>query len=234
MSKTKSWIDFWNAEHAIYVNERHKRLHAEGVARDIVRHIPHARAVVLDHGCGEALYAQAVARHCGRLILCDAAPKVCEALARRLAGVRNVAVIEPVGVQEIGDGTLDLIVVNSVLQYLAPADLERLLDLWRAKLAPDGRLVIADVIPPRQSRLRDAGSLLWFATRGRFLLPALGGLARTALSDYSRVRRSLGFATYDEHGFVALLARHGLAGQRVRPNFGHNQGRMTFAARRAG
>ena len=230
----KSWVDFWNAEHAIYVNDRHKQLHAANIERDFERHIPGPKAVVLDYGCGEALYAESVAQRCGQLILCEAAPRICEQLARRLSGVGNVRVIEPVGAAQLADASLDLVVVNSLLQYLKPAELEALLDLWRAKLAPSGVLVLADVIPPDVSSLRDAGALLAFAARGGFLLPALGGLARTALSDYGRIRKALGFAMYREQDVLALLRAHGLEGERVRPNFGHNQARMTFAARRVG
>jgi ubiquinone/menaquinone biosynthesis C-methylase UbiE len=228
----RSWVDFWNAEHSIYVNERHKRLHAEAIARDIRRHIPSPGAVVLDYGCGEALYAEDVAQHCGRLILCDAAPRVCAELASRMKGVRNVEVMEPIGAAQLTDGSVDLVVVNSVLQYLKRPELEGLLDVWRSKLAPDGRLVIADVIPPNVNPLRDAFALLAFALRGGFLMPAVIGLVRTALSDYGKIRKSLGFSTYTETEFVELLEVHDLAAERVHPNFGHNQARMTFRARR--
>jgi SAM-dependent methyltransferase len=228
----RSWIDFWNEDHSIYVNERHKQLHAEGVARDIARHVPRADAVVLDYGCGEALYAEDIAQRCGRLILCEAAPKICVALAERLGAIRNVEIMEPVGVAAMPEACVDLVVVNSVLQYLSRSDLEGLLDVWRAKLKPDGRLVIADVIPPNVSPVRDAAALMSFAARGGFLLPALAGLVKTALSDYGRIRKSLGFSMYGEREFVDLLARHGLKAERLRPNFGHNQARMTFGARR--
>jgi ubiquinone/menaquinone biosynthesis C-methylase UbiE len=228
----RSWIDFWNEDHSIYVNERHKQLHAEAVARDITRHIPTPTAVVLDHGCGEAFYAEKIASQCSRLILCDAAPKVCAALAERMASVRNVDVIEPIGVAQLPDASLDLIVVNSVLQYLSRKDLEDLLDLWRLKLKTDGRLVIADVIPPGVNPIRDAAALLTFATRGGFLVPAFAGLVRTALSDYGKIRKSLGFSMYAERDFIDLLSSHGLTAKRVHPNFGHNQARMTFSARR--
>ena len=234
----RSWVDFWNAEHSIYVSERHKRLHAQNIERDILRHVPAAngppQAIMLDYGCGEAMYAGSLAPHCKQLILCDAAPRICEDLARRLAGVSQVRVVEPVGVEQLSSGSLDLIVVNSLLQYLSRADLEALFDLWRGKLKPSGHLVVADVIPPNVSPLRDAAALLWFAVRGRFLLAAMGGLVRTALSDYGRIRKQLGFATYSEREMLDLFAAHGLSAQRVHPNFGHNQARMTFSAKRAG
>ena len=226
----RTWVDFWDAEHSIYVNDRHKRLHAEAITRDIGRHIPASDAVVLDYGCGEALYAEQVARQCGRLILCDAAPRICAELAVRLKAAQNVQVMEPLGVAQLADGSLDLIVVNSVLQYLKKDELETLLDLARAKLKPAGRLVIADVIPPDISPVGDAAALIAFATRGGFLLPALTGLVRTALSDYGRIRKTLGFSTYSEPEMLELLSAHALVATRVRPNFGHNQSRMTFSA----
>ena len=65
------------------------------------------------------------------------------------------------------------------------------------------------------------------------LTAALAGLCRTALSDYSKVRRELGFATYREAEFIAILAEAGFRAERVQPNFGHNQNRMTFRAVRA-
>ena len=55
---------------------------------------------------------------------------------------------------------------------------------------------------------------------------------RTALSDYGSLRKRLGFSMYREREFVELLAAHGLKAERVRPNFGHNQARMTFRATR--
>ena len=187
---------------------------------------------MLDHGCGEAHYGEHVALRCGRLILCEAAPKICADLARRLRTIGNVQVIDPVGAAQIPPASLDLVVVNSVLQYLSREEFEALLDLWRMALKPDGRLVIADVIPPGVSPVRDAAALLWFAARGGFLVPALGGLVRTALSDYGRIRKTLGFSMYRDTEFIALLAAHGLTAERSHPNFGHNQARMTFSARK--
>jgi SAM-dependent methyltransferase len=227
----RSWIDFWNAEHSIYVNDRHKKLHAEAIARDIARHIPAREAVVLDHGCGEALYAEEVAKGCGRLILCEAAPRIVADLAARLAGKGSIEVIDPTGAAGIPAGSIDLVVVNSVLQYLSRDELAALLELWRRVVKPDGRLVLADVIPPGVSAVHDARALLSFAARGGFLVPAIAGLARTAFSDYARIRKSLGFSMYEESEVVGMLAAHGFATERAHPNFGHNQARMTFSAR---
>jgi SAM-dependent methyltransferase len=226
----KSWVDYWNSDHPIYVNERHKRLHAEAVGRDIARFIRSADAVVLDHGCGEALYAETVASGCSRLVLCEAAPAVRERLASRLAGRPNIQVIDDVAVGELADRSIDLVVANSLVQYLSRGELEGLLSVWRSKLKPAGELVIADVIPPDVSPLTDAAALLRFGWSGGFLGAALLGLAKTVLSDYRKLRATLGFSTYTEKEFLALLSAAGYRPHRVRPNFGHNQARMTFRA----
>jgi SAM-dependent methyltransferase len=228
---SKSWVDFWDGEHAIYVNERHKTLHAQAIARDIIRCIPSADAVVLDYGCGEALYAAAVAACCRRLILCEAADGLRGAVADRMRDIPNVDVLDPAGIERREPGSLGLIVANSLVQYLRRDTLMSLLRLWRWKLKPEGVLLVADVIPPETGTIADAAALLRFGWTGGFLFAALAGLARTALSDYRRTRSCLGFATYSEADFLGLLADAGFQAERMRPNFGHNQRRMSFRAR---
>jgi SAM-dependent methyltransferase len=226
----RSWIEFWDSEHAIYVNDRHKRLHAQAVGRDLIRHIPARDALVLDHGCGEANYAADVAQHCRWLYLCEAAEGVRAGVAYRTWRIPNIEVLDPAGVEALPDRSLDLVVANSLVQYLTRRELIDLLGLWRRKLKPTGVLVVADVIPPDVSPLRDAASLLWFALKGGFLLAAIRGLVRTALSDYRKVRAQLGLSTYSAPDFIMVLADQGFIADRVRPNFGHNQARMTFRA----
>ena len=70
------WREYWNTDHPIYVNARHRLLHYEGLARDIAARIPSPDAVVLDWGCGEAEAADRVARGCKTLYLFDTAPNV--------------------------------------------------------------------------------------------------------------------------------------------------------------
>jgi ubiquinone/menaquinone biosynthesis C-methylase UbiE len=226
-----SWVDYWNSDHPIYVNDRHKILHANGIARDFARHIKTRDAVVLDYGCGEALYAEDVARLCAKLICSDAAPAVRTKLSERVAGNTTIQVQSSEQTEAISDGSFDLIVVNSLLQYLTLDQLSPLLALWRRLLKPQGRLVIADVIPPDVSPVTDAIALLTFAFKGGFVGAALAGLARTALSDYRKLRGELGFTMHGEYDFLAMLSRHGFTAERVHPNFGHNQARMTFMAR---
>lgn len=228
-----NWREYWNRDTPIYVSDRHKALHYRLIAKDIAALVPSPDAVVLDHGSGEALSADRIAVRCRRLFLLDAAPLVRERLRERFRDDARIAVIAPEALDDIADRSLDLVVANSLLQYLSLDELRGLLASWHAKLKPDGLLVLADVVPPDVSPLEDAAALLTFAWQGGFLRAAAFGLARTAFSDYRRVRDALGLAQYGEGEMIEILRSCGYAAERRARNLGHNQGRMTFVARPA-
>lgn len=227
-----SWRDFWNGEHAIYVSDRHKTLHYRRIAQDIAAAVPSRDAAVLDVGCGEALSADLVAAASGRLILCEAAPTVRDKLKVRFGALANLSVVSPEEVEALADDSLDLVVANSLIQYLSEDELKRALATWLAKLKPGGELILADVIPPDLSPLTDATELLAFAWRGGFFVAALGGLARTVFSDYRKLRAQYGLSTYSPVGISALVEAAGFEAVTRRPNFGHNPHRMAFSARK--
>ena len=226
-----NWRDFWNQDTPIYVSQRHKVLHYARIARDIAALIPAADALVLDYGCGEALSADRIAARCRTLYLCDAAPVVRERLRARYADEPRIAVLAPEDMEQVPDGSLHVVVVNSVIQYIGLDELRALLALARLKLRPDGSLVIADVIPPDVGAMKDVSALLSFGWKGGFLAAAVAGLARTAVSEYRRLRDEIGLAQYDETEMTDILREAGFSSERLPQNIGHNQARMTFRAR---
>lgn len=229
-----TWREFWDRDTPIYVGERHKLLHYAGIAADIRGLIPSPDAVVLDQGCGEALCADRVAAACARLHLCDAAPLVRSRLLERFGANPKMDVLAPEAVADLPQAGLDLVVANSLAQYLSRAELRACLRLWRAKLKLAGTLILADVIPPDLGALADARALMGFGWRGGFLGASVLGLARTAVSDYRHLRRELGLARYAEADLLDLLRAEGFAPRRLPRNLGHNQGRMAFSAQPAG
>ncbi len=226
-----NWRDYWNQDTPIYTGERHKLLHYRLVANDIIGLLPSPGAAVLDYGCGEAVFADRVAAQCGHLHLCDAAPLVRDRLRDRFDRNGRITVLAPDEVAGLADASLDLIVVNSLLQYLSLEELRKGLKLWRGKLKPDGRLILADVIPPDVSPVTDAKALLSFAWRGGFLKSAVLGLARTAFSEYRKIREEIGLAQYTEEDIADILDEAGFGAERLPRNLGHNPARMSFAAR---
>ncbi len=224
------WVSFWDGAHSIYVSDRHKQVHYARITADITALVPRPDARVLDYGCGEALGARDLSRSCGALALADAAPTIRAKLKQRFAGEAKISVLSPEETAALPSGSMDVVIVNSLLQYLSRADLVGLLSVWRRLLAPDGALVIADVIPPDVSAIQDATALLTFAAREGFLIAAFIGLARTAVSPYRKLRADLGLSTYAEPEIMALIAAAGFSVERLPTNIGHNQRRMAFRA----
>ena len=185
---------------------------------------------MLDYGCGEALSADRVAEPVSRLILCEPAPNVRVMLGARFAGNDKIAVRKPEDVAMMPAGSIDVIVMHSVTQYLSAQELDALLKLFRRLLKPGGLLVLGDVIPRKLSALADARTLLRFGRQEGFFWAALRGLIRTYFSDYRRLRNSLGLTRYDGAEITAKLETAGFSAEPARTNIGHNDRRMTFLA----
>jgi SAM-dependent methyltransferase len=231
MAAMSDWRSFWDSNHSIYVNARHKDVHYREVAEGIARYVPGPHARVLDYGCGEALHADLIANVAGEVYLSDSAPTVRAQMTERFAGNPRMKVLAPEEVEHLPSQSFDLIVSNSVVQYLTAAELDRLLALWRRLLKPDGALIVADVIPPDVGAISDVTALLRYARRNGFLLAAMLGLARTAISPYRKLRSQLGIAQYTEADFRQKLVASGLSAERLTHNLEHNPARMSFRAK---
>lgn len=226
----RNWIEFWNADNPIYVNDRHKLLHYRGLAGDIRDLIPDADATVLDFGCGEALVADLVTARCKKLILVDAAATVRDKLKARFGERAGITVLAPEDLASQPDASIDLLIVHSVAQYVAKPDFATLIHDLTRLMRPGGSMILGDILPVGLSPVVDAKALLTFGWQGGFLFPALFGLVRTALSDYRKIRSELGLTHYEEAEILALLDQAGLTARRLERNLGHNQARMAFAA----
>ncbi len=224
----KEWIDYYDTAHSIYVNARHRDVHFQGIARHVAAHIPSPDAVVLDYSCGEALFANEVAAACRQLILVEPAPGVRARLVERFGQNPRIIVRAPEDLAAMPDASIDLVAMVSVVQYMTPAELNSALALFRRLLKPDGRLALGDVIAPETGAATDVAALLQFAARNGFLMAALTGLVRTALSDYSRLRASIGLRRYSKAEMVEVLRLAGFSGRHEARNMGHNSARMTF------
>ncbi len=171
-----SWIDFWDRPNAIYVNQRNLDAHFECLTRDLQRFVPaDGRKAVLDFGCGEALGAERLAEGCSTLYLYDAAPAVRKRLRKRLSHDRRIIILDDERLRQLDAGTIDLILVVSVIQYMGAGELASLMRSWHRLLTPSGELIVADVIEPGTPIYLDVTSQLKFAWRYGFLLPALAG-----------------------------------------------------------
>jgi ubiquinone/menaquinone biosynthesis C-methylase UbiE len=227
------WIDYYDSTHTIYASRRHRDLHFQLIAKDMIGYISTPDAAVLDYACGEALYAARVAEACGKLILAEPAPGVRGRLIARFAPNMKIRVRSLDDLRKMEEKSIDLAVMNSVVQYMTPAELDSALAVIRRLLKPGGRLVLGDIMRPEVGMIRDVIALLRFALTHGFFKDALVGLVSTALSDYRQLRARVGLQRYSEAEMVKKLAAAGFTASRAHINIGHNPWRMTFVARHA-
>jgi ubiquinone/menaquinone biosynthesis C-methylase UbiE len=225
------WIDYYDSTHTIYASKRHRDLHFEVIARDIIGYINSPDTVVLDYACGEALSAAKVAGACAMLILAEPAPGVRGRLIARFAPNTKIRVRSLEDLRNMQERSIDLVVMNSVVQYMTAEELDAALAVIKRLLKPTGRLVLGDILRPEIGMPTDVYALLRFAAKHGFLKDALKGLLSTALSDYRQLRSRIGLQRYSEADITARLARVGLSATRAPFNIGHNPWRMTFVAR---
>ena len=225
------WIDYYDSTHTIYASKLHRDLHFQIIARDIIGYIASPEAVVLDYACGEALSAARVADACGKLYLAEPAPGVRGRLIVRFAPNTKIRVRSLDDLRKMDEKSVDLVIMNSVAQYMTSEELDGAFAVIRRLLKPAGRLVLGDILRPEVGMIRDVVALLKFAGQNGFLRHAFYGLVSTALSDYRQLRTRVGLQRYGEDEMIAKLARAGLAASRAQNNIGHNPWRMTFVAR---
>src|SRR5437868_6728831 len=171
------WIDYYDSTHTIYVSKRHRDLHFQVIARDIIGYISSTDSVVLDYACGEALSAERVADACGRLILAEPAPGVRGRLVARFAPNTKIRVRSLDELRHMDETSVDLAVMNSAAQYMTPDELDAAFAVIRRLLKPAGRLVLGDILQPHVGMSGDVIALLRFAATHGFVKDALWGLA---------------------------------------------------------
>lgn len=226
----KDWVAYYDSDHSIYVNDRHRDVHYRRLAEAIAGYVPSAAAAVLDYGCGEALHADRVADAAGRLMLAEAGPAVRGRLTERFKGNPKILAISTDRVETLPPQSLDMVILHSVSQYLTAQEFDRVVALFHRLLQPGGLLVVGDVVPPDASAIADSWALLQFGWRDGFFAAAVLGLIRTLFSDYWRLRTKIGLTRYGEREMAGKLVSAGFRVTRAAANLGHLATRMTFLA----
>lgn len=164
-------------------NRRDEHL-AELWVRKLVKHLrgrdwlgPQSR--VLDFGCGYFDVGIGVADRVGRIDGFDPDELTLDVVRQR---VKPNSPTELFGaVEAIPRRSYDLIIANSVVQYLGgDGDLARTLALFRDLLRGRGTVLLGDLIPPRYSSALDALRSLWVACRHRMTLAMIVHLWKAA------------------------------------------------------
>jgi SAM-dependent methyltransferase len=148
------------------------------------------RACVLDFGCGFGFVAQILAPKVGELFLWEASANMRRHTRLNVASHQNVRFLDLSKPEAVcGDLRFDLILVNSVVQYMSIDELSLWINRWRTMLSPGGRIIVSDVIPPDHDSISDIVDLLKFSLRRGVLVDVICRLF-LKLWRYWKVRRS--------------------------------------------
>jgi SAM-dependent methyltransferase len=185
------------------------RFEAEEFVDRLVQIVPLSpRTRVLDFGCGVGFVAASLAPLVGHVTLWDASPQMRRRAAATLFAIPNARVLEVEPAEEAIQ-PFDLIVVNSVIQYMTRTEVRRWLPSWRRLLAPGGRLVIADVVPAGRAAYRDLIDQVMFAVRRGFFFTALRAGLRE-MRRYWVVRRVRPLTAFSRPDLEGLASKAGL------------------------
>jgi cyclopropane fatty-acyl-phospholipid synthase-like methyltransferase len=170
----------------------------------------------LDFGCGFGFVARLLAPHVAEIWFWDASEHMRAEARRNTADLPNASLCDvPSALSEDEDGitwrraAFDLILVNSVVQYLNAPELWRWLARWRGMLSADGRLVLSDLIASRHRSLWDVADLLRLGARRGFALRAAGD-ALGGIRSYWRTSRTVPLLRVDLDDLVQHAATAGL------------------------
>src|SRR6266516_6036723 len=98
--------------------------------------------------------AARVAEACGKFYLAEPAPGVRGRLIARFAPNAKIGVRSLDDLRKMAEQSVDLVVMNSVAQYMTPAELDSAFAVIRRLLKPGGRLILGDIMRPEVGMIR--------------------------------------------------------------------------------
>lgn len=188
---------------------------------------PNAR--VLDFGCGFGFVAELLAPKVGQVFLWDTSSNMRRRARLKLACHKNIRFLDLSEPQAIAlDLKFDLIVVNSVVQYMSLEQFAACLVMWRTMLAPRGRIVLSDLIPPDYNSVSDILDLLKFSIRRNVFRSALLQAMRD-LGRYWRMRHGCPLTRISVEDLTKLSKNANLSLSCLPSNLTYFRGRLTVA-----
>jgi cyclopropane fatty-acyl-phospholipid synthase-like methyltransferase len=171
----------------------------------------------LDFGCGWGNVARLLGPKVGELYLWDDAPRMRTLAAEATAQIPNVRMLTLKELTEERSFAFDLILANSVGQFMTAQEFAHWLRRWGAMLTPAGRIVVSDLVPPNYAALADLMTLLRFSRKRGFLARALWDAARV-IPSYWRARKARPLLRTSTDDLAAWGREAGLTGARFVTN----------------
>ncbi len=226
-----SWFSFWSRPDGIHICERHLQARYRAVADEFLAAFPDSTGKsLLDYGCGYALQSRRLAETGLDLLLYDRSAYFHGLIRERFTGVPGISILDDDALSAHEPGSLDYILVCSVIQYLSPAEFEALLHTMRRLLKPAGTLILADIIPKQLDTLSDTLDYLSYSARHHFFWSGMRTLFDMVATDYRSHLQHSHLARHDLDELSEDLRRHGFLPKRALRNIGISRARKTLFA----
>jgi cyclopropane fatty-acyl-phospholipid synthase-like methyltransferase len=220
-----AWSAFWEEAAHLRIHRVEADDHLERLCREVPLR-PTDR--VLDFGCGFGHVAALLATVVASVGYWDAAEQMRTATAATTAALEDrVVPVDLSGPPPDGAaGSFDLVLANSVVQYMSADELAGWLPRWRALLAPGGRIVLSDLPRPGASDVAELVGMVRFAARRGFLVQAVREAASEARR-YSSSRSRTTLRRWAPEEFARFAAGLGMGTSVLPANLTHRAGRFT-------
>lgn len=189
---------------------------------------------VLDFGCGFGMVAERLAPRVAELGVWDAAANMRSRTLARLGDTPNVLFVDlSAGRLDDRVPAFDVVLVNSVVQYMTEADVVDWLTKWRDMTGPGGRIIVSDIIRPDYAFLPDLMAFIKVCFRKGILLDSLVGGMRE-IGKYGSLKASKPLLRIAEDTVRSFETRTGLAVEILDENLTYHRGRFTAVFRTGG
>ena len=188
---------------------------------------------VLDFGCGFGHVADALAPKVREVHIWDESENMRIQASRNVSHHRNVVLCEAMNSSEfLSDRQFDLILVNSVVQYMSIHDFSCWLGKWGSLLTTEGTIIISDIIPLRSSPFLDLASLVTFSVRHRILFQAIREGFKM-WRNWGKINKAQPLQHYSREGIRRNVEAAGLRAVFIKRNLTYRRGRLSVALSRA-
>ncbi len=185
-----------------------------------------AGTAVFDFGCGFGAVAERLAQQEVRLKIWDRSTNMREVASSRLSRFPNAGLLNLEQSDKAAAHEFDLILVNSVIQYMSTDELQDWLRRWRGMLKHGGRIIISDIIPPGIGFLAEIYDSIRFAMHKGYLVRSLGKLGQEFFRYLNR-RRRLQLLRFGPEELSKMAASAGLTTEFLAENLTFRRGRKT-------
>jgi SAM-dependent methyltransferase len=221
-----AWLQYWDT-----LTPRSRLFEAQAaeyVENLIGLDLLHPAMNILDFGCGFGYVTSMIADHVRLAYAWDRSRNMRDETMRRTSHQPNVRIVGGPGRLALDEcNSVDVILVNSVVQYMEWPELLFWMGAWKNILAPGGAILVSDVIPLDYNSVGDVFDVINLSRRRGFLFEALRSGAKDFASYLVR-RQAKSLTRMDNHDLRIAALSCGLDTVPLRSNLTHFSRRNTL------